>query len=966
MSGNTTFLRDTALMRAIAKRLSDPNARLTLAEETGFGRFAGARGLAGTDPSGFPSAPGGDVNGWNSLCRTNWFNGRFLTAEALRRQDTYFDYRSRLNAHTSMPGIAHGLGLKATGANTSTYDSGSPNLTGGFSATQNIVLHPGLAFDMIGRPILVPADFSFTLAQLISLQRAKPRRVVGGGTVFAPCVCLAPDPEGPQGGSPAVRPGPYLLIIEAAEHASGEAKVYGAVCSDNQPITCEADAWCAGFGLSLVRFPVEVPFSDSVRSHWDLRGILSAYYYDVFEHSLIKRWDSTFAKDDGFCIGTGPGRNDAGAIALAMVYLGTDGSALFLDSWIPRRTIVDSPGEDWHRTRFGAPPRAASWARIYQFQCMLAESLTKEPIRYTPPTAASTHGDLRNFNLLRRGFRHIPPIGYLPIDPAIAKQQTTPPRADVGSAGLDALINAGAAAFGLVSGFAMAAEVQALTYFRDTNVLAYGVVALHDDDILEDLSNVFDKDPIQLDFPPGPAALTERFKAVQGASSSNPGAGLLADLAFLFMSDSLAHLVNRRVEVVKLVVPLQGLTRSHPILGVVEEDAADQASSWGAPVAGGSLLGAFAAAGLRQPGLAADMLPRQFVVYVKQRMVLLDVIFVVIEMFQLILKVASGLKQSANQASGSTGTANAPGGGAGAAPAGSTGANFVPTATMRQQFNLMPAQQRSLTQSALAHPSVRVVLAQALPLAAPDLAVASRAQMFQTQVNAQDAALEATVPDRTMRRQQAIDRVSDSYAAVYPGYQFVQMVAATQPADQTEAIVGLAGTSAATVLGGTQSGTVADAALKDGVPIFASPDAAGVFFQVNAANAEKPAQSLVPGVRADLTVGEVLSKSPAEAAALLGGAKNLETFSAAIARQTKSGADAVTGIAMAIPAGAVDKLNAALTRGGGDLTKALDAVRADTASDAATRTYFERAALVARALGPSKAPVLTTLLTRRA
>ena len=236
-----------------------------------------------------------------------------------------------------------------------------------------------------------------------------------------------------------MRTGPYLLIIEAAEKPSGEAKVYGTVCSDNQPVTCQSDAGCAGF-----------------------------------------------------CRGTGPGRNDAGAIALAMVYLATNGTALWIDSWIPRRTIVDSPGEDWHRTRFGAPP----------------------------------------------------------------------PNADVGPASLNTILNQSAAQHGLVAGYVMAAELKARTYFQNTNVLAYTTVALHDDDILEDLVNVFDKDPVQLDRPPTlDARLTERFKASRAKASFNPALALLADLQIAFMSVGIDDLVNRRVEVVKLVVPLQGLTR---------------------------------------------------------------------------------------------------------------------------------------------------------------------------------------------------------------------------------------------------------------------------------------------------------------------------------------------------------------------------------------------------------------------
>jgi hypothetical protein len=65
-------------------------------------RYAPAREVE----KGFPEAPSGDARGDNNLRRTNWFNGRYLTAEALSRQDVYFDHRARLNAHALMPGIA--------------------------------------------------------------------------------------------------------------------------------------------------------------------------------------------------------------------------------------------------------------------------------------------------------------------------------------------------------------------------------------------------------------------------------------------------------------------------------------------------------------------------------------------------------------------------------------------------------------------------------------------------------------------------------------------------------------------------------------------------------------------------------------------------------------------------------------------------------------------------------------------
>ncbi len=935
MSG-TSKLSDTVLVKAIAKRLSDPNAKLTLAEQMGFNQFVGNWTIGGTDPSGFPAATGGDVNGWNSLCRTNWFNGRFLTAEALRRQDNYFDYRARLDAYALMPGIAYGLGLNANGLNTGSYDSEGPRLTGGLSVTTNIVLQPGLAFDMIGRPILVPASFTFRLEQLIALQKSKPRQVVGGGTQFAPCICLAPDPAGASGGSAAPPSGAYLLIIEAAEKPGGDAKVYGTVCSDSQPVTCQSDEYCAGFGLSLVRFPVDVPQSEAVRSAWDLRGILSAYFYDVFEHSLVRRWDPTFATDDGFCVGTGPGRKDTGAVALAMVYLGTDGTALWIDSWIPRRSIVATPGEDWHRTRFGLPPRAAAWARIHQFQCMLAESLAVAGI-------SRSENSISNLNLLRRGFRHIPPIGFLPIDPDVAGGLASNSSPNTGNDRLDAILKNGGALAGLVSGYVEGAARVAESYFGGTNVITYTVVALHDDDVLEDFSNLFDKDPIQLASPlKAQAPRTQPLRQASGlASASGTLLTVLARLAVLLPEYGLADLVNRRVEIVKLIVPLQGLTRSHPILGVVAEDAQDQLPGWGIAQTGAG-AGAFTLGGLREQ-FALDMLPRHFVVYAKQRIVLLDALFELLELLELLVKIFPQLVKANNATDA-----------------------YVSTGAMRTAYQAMPAQRRALAQATLAHPTVQFALSRVVPLTDTDLAVSSRITAFEAQVDAQDTALQATVKDATQRRQMALDRVADSYAAVYPGYQFVQLLAATQPpADAEQAVLAIGdGAGALGSLSLAPSATAEDASLAHGIPVFDTPEAAQLFAQLRSANAEKPVSSLVQGVTTTATVGQILTLSPAEATQLLGGAQNYAKFRDAYAGATKTAASSVTSV-ITPPAGLADKLHAALGQSSGDLVKALQSMRSASGTDAPTRRYLDQASSVATTLGAARVNILSNVLTRK-
>lgn len=914
MSG--TEISETAnatLLSALAKKLYG-HAALTIAEEGEIGKLAGI----GIGPAGLPIAPGGDVEGWNSLNRTNWFNGRFLTAEALRRQDSYFDQRARLDAQMLAPGIAYGLGLEADGLNASPYDQ---RMQWAFSAEREIVLTPGLAFDMIGRPILVPQSFRFTLADLVTLHRRRPRRVVPGKTEFAPCICLAPEPDGPQGGGPAIRPGPYLLIIEAAEKASGSAQIYGDICGGAQPVTCESDSWTSGFGLSLVRFPVDVPASDLVRTPWDLRGVLSAYYFDVFEHSLIKRWDPPFATDHRFCGPTNPWRHDPGAIALAMVYLADEHSARFVDPWIPRRTIVATPGEETHRTRFGAPPRSAGWARIHQFQCMLSESLEVAPL--------IRDERLMNVNLFDRGFRHIPPIGFLPIDPALPRGE-----AITGIETLDKYLAAAGLQNLLVSGLVGSAVEQGLSYFKRTNVLAYATVALHDDDILEDLTNVFDKDPINIDRLPAP--VSERIDAI----GSNPltRTGRLLRLILLFGADKL---VNRTIEVVKLVVPLQGLERTHPILGVVEEDAMSQLADWQIDAAAAALqLNARSMAALAQ---RADlhMLPRHFTVYVKQRMVLLDLLLTLWEMIQLVSQVFAPTKTTETR-------------------------RLVTVKERADAIAGQPAEKRQLAAAVAQYPAFTATLRQALPVVAPDLASPERAKAFGEAVEAQDRKLLSTIPNATERRQAALYQVTDSFAATYPDFEILQMFGAIQPPAATEALVKSIATEPAVLspLAATNAGAFSDKIAPP--PIFSSAAGATIYAEMRDATNALPLQNLgkdMPDtVPADLTVGELLARSPDDAAALVGGTEALAKIKAMVKARITESADAAEAFSKPAPTGLVSKALADALTAHEDPAAAVKAARTAGGTSAQATRFLDRAETVTNILGATRTGIARQII----
>jgi hypothetical protein len=933
MSANTRSVREAQLLTLAAKIARGES--LSVAEESIVAGFFGGQGHGGAG-DGFPGGPAGDVRGDNDLRRTHWFNGRYLTAEALSRQDTYFDARSRLNAYALMPGIAWGLGLEVGGGgNVFEIDLEFPRRNG-FPVNREIELKRGLAFDHFGRPILVSQAFRFTVEQLIGTYRKTPQQVVGGGTEFMPCICLAPDTRGPTGGGAAVPAGPYLLVIQAGESEEGGAKVMGDLCGGSAAATCRADAWRGGFGLSLVRFPVELPLRDDLRTPWDLRGTLSAYFFDVFEHPLFRRWDPDFATDAGFCRDTGPGRHDAGAIALAMLCLGEDGSVLFLDSWIPRRTICDTPAEDWHRTRFGAPPRAAAWARIHQFQCMLAESLQLQ--------ALIGDGD----DLYRRGFRHIPPIGFLPL-----RLRGREDRAAIHVEALDAVLASANALDFLATPLVIRALDQARRYFDDTNVIVYGVVALHDDDILEDLGNVFDKDPIQLALPHWNQDLPLENE-YYGKYTRKTDYGIFASpflvtLELLFRRLGLDHLVNRRTEIVKLVVPLQGLTRRHPLVGAIAADALPQAAAWGinpALTAAGPIANlnpelfpeAENLAGLlRRYGL--DMLPRHFVVYVKQRLVLLDLLFYVLEIIQLLIEfVALGRAFSAlrvNRASA-----------AGGAESSAMVLNLSPrTEDYQAAYLSQPQEKRAIVAAVLARPEVQNAVVQAARQSRSELAVTGRNSRFLESVDVAERPLVFEIEDPARRRKAALASVADTYAAEFPDYQFVQIFTAVQPADQTLALVGKLAVPAAA----EPAGTVADEVLAAGPTVFADERSRALYAEARAKMAERKVADFVPGASTDLTAREVLVRPPAEAEQLLGRetyGKFLEAFAADRTAATE-GAKALAG---GIPAAVAVQIQVEVSAGS-TAEAAIAKVKANAATAAETRALLDNAAVLAKVSG---------------
>lgn len=931
-----------------------------------------------------PSTVGaGEITGSNGMSRVNWFNGRFLTAEALRKQDRYWQLRTQLLAQIHTPGIAWGLGLerparatlhatpapapapqgpsevtisrgklrtidfvvtdfdtkpldgvsidvtmpdgshrqlstaggKATieGVGVGSYpftvsapgwqpaqDQGAvvielrriigftaevklapvvvvepppdkpsfpPAFDHGIGANQRLTLRPGVAFDAAGRPIVVGEPFHFCIDDLLDRYRAKPITVSSSSTGFIPCVCIEPDANTVFEPGASIPEGPYLLVIEPTETPEGEAKVYGEICSGPTPVHCQADVWRDGFALSLVRYPFQVPKNGAIQSSFDLRGTLSAHYYDVWEHSLIQRWDPTFARDDRFCHGTGPRRHQPCAVPLAMLYINHDGSVSFIDPWIPRRTQVSSAARSWSENLFGAPTPAAAVARLHQFQCQLEESIEVVPLMITDANKKRRPGP----NLYQRGFRHIPPVGFLPVDIEIE---------GLNFAKLVSLAK-GAVPVGLLTELVCK---HASAHFEGTNVISYCVVAPREDDALEDIDNAFEKDPVVLR-PVLQMMVDQRsdWSVIGGMTEYKVPAksAMLQLVGYVLTKSRLTTdaLANRETEIVKLIIPLQGLRREYPIVGRTSDDFDELAAQWGIDVAFLAQSGStgidememdsapradfIATAPQKIPG-GLGTLPRQFVVYVKQRVVILEQIFLLLSWFET---------QPWLRTFGSMIIPDAvdPG-------------SFEETRKMRQMFeDQVPAETRVMVGSLFKTPLMRPILVNGLEASADSMRREGLDPLF-ADVDKEEQKIREQTPDEPHPRLRAFETVVDTYAVENPEYNALKVPLLILDEEAAESVIRDLGRDieknpATDERGRKQGASVAKEVLYgDQYLRWQSREERVMWSSVRRAMFRQPAKDYMSTLPVDVDLGTLLDSTPERADKLAGGADKFSSL----------------------------------------------------------------------------------------
>ena len=360
-------------------------------------KTSGATTVAGTGGSGITIVPQP-----TPLTRLHYFDGKYLRAEHLTREQDYLRTLVHLANLAGGAGVVHG------------YDT--VLLTG--TAVQ---LGPGLAMDPQGRPLLLPAAVRVDLAELLEKAGrpvrppapAKPvkpalppsRALTAASTVaefratgaldvrVAPAVRV-PVPIDPgavrvpaagefQHCEPAEEPEPgaasgcelWLLTIAHAERYCGFEDVFGKLCEE-ACITSQDRPWIEeGIVVRLRPLSLTAPLPSSGAfplGNLHLRSrVASAVFRD--EALRVGSWISGAGlRNSGWCLGA---HLEGGAdVPLAVVGLaGT--TVCFLDAWTARRERIETPPRRYWAWRMAMRPWDVFLAHVLQFQCQLAEIL---------------------------------------------------------------------------------------------------------------------------------------------------------------------------------------------------------------------------------------------------------------------------------------------------------------------------------------------------------------------------------------------------------------------------------------------------------------------------------------------------------------------------------------------------------------------------------------------------------------
>jgi hypothetical protein len=293
------------------------------------------------------------------LTRLNYFDGKFLRAEDLNREQLYLRSLVQLSNRAGGAGVVNGLTVSLA--------------SGGA-----LEISAGLAIDPAGRVLYLPHDAAVGVAALIEASRQAAGSGTSGATspamgesAFSPCESATAPPSSVTTTFPTDL---YLIAIAQAEALCGEEDVYGKLCEDACVTSTDRPYRLEGVVVRAIPLSLCPP---TCTAAWltakHRRSQVASAYYATERALLGKLMSGARLRLDLWCQGAAGLSGNLVPLAVAAV---NGGAVTFLDVWTARRERMESPPRSFWAWQMMMRPWSVFLAQVLQFQCQLHELLT--------------------------------------------------------------------------------------------------------------------------------------------------------------------------------------------------------------------------------------------------------------------------------------------------------------------------------------------------------------------------------------------------------------------------------------------------------------------------------------------------------------------------------------------------------------------------------------------------------------
>ena len=323
----------------------------------------------------FSSAGGQTImNADSPLTRLNYFDGKFLRADDLRREQSYLRQLVQFSNQGLGAGVVYGMDT--------TLD-----LQG------RLTIGSGLAHDSAGRTLLISATAAFDIGMLIDATRRIARPTVksqAGNAAFGPCIDAMSAPDDGLTAAAAL----YLVCVGHAESFCGTEDVYGRLCEEACVTATDRPLIVEGVVVRLLPVTLRSPLPISraiVLDRRHLRSRVAAALFEDERHVVGSLTSTPGLALDTWCLGAAP--SAVGCVPLGV--LAREGSqTVFFDAWAARRERIDAPAKRYWAWRMAMRPWDVFLAHVLQFQCQLHEVLRGIRAPGGDDDACRNHGQL--------------------------------------------------------------------------------------------------------------------------------------------------------------------------------------------------------------------------------------------------------------------------------------------------------------------------------------------------------------------------------------------------------------------------------------------------------------------------------------------------------------------------------------------------------------------------------------------